>query len=49
LDGDKANCDYENLVALCQRCHLRLQAQYIPGQSWLPGTASAWAEKRGLG
>ena len=22
LDGNKANCTYENLVALCQRCHL---------------------------
>ncbi len=48
LDGDKANCKHENLAALCQRCHLRLQAQYKPGQSWLPGTAPKWAEERGL-
>lgn len=25
LDGDKANCRWWNLVALCQRCHLRVQ------------------------
>jgi len=25
LDGDPSNCDPENLVALCQRCHLRKQ------------------------
>lgn len=47
LDGDKANCAYENLVALCQRCHLRIQATYYPGQLMLvepPG----WMIKRGL-
>jgi len=26
LDGDKLNCTRENLVGLCQRCHLRVQS-----------------------
>lgn len=25
LDHDPANCDPDNLIALCQRCHLRRQ------------------------
>lgn len=48
LDMDKSNCEFENLVALCQRCHLRIQAQYNPRQRWLPGTAPTWAKCRGL-
>ena len=47
LDGNPANCAPENLVALCQRCHLHIQARYRPGQMWLfepPG----WAVRRGL-
>ena len=47
LDGDKANCTYTNLVALCQRCHLRIQAAYLPGQLFF-GDAPAWARVRGL-
>ena len=35
LDMNKGNCAYENLVALCQRCHLRIQARYHPNQMWL--------------
>lgn len=27
LDGDKANCARWNLAALCQRCHLHIQAK----------------------
>lgn len=46
LDGDKSNCDYENLVALCQVCHLHIQARYIPGQ--LMFEPYPWAVKRGL-
>jgi len=26
-DGDKANCTRENLIAACQRCHLRRQGR----------------------
>lgn len=33
LDGDKANCAAWNLAALCQVCHLFVQAVYLPGQS----------------
>jgi hypothetical protein len=27
LDGDKSNCADWNLAALCQRCHLKIQAR----------------------
>jgi 5-methylcytosine-specific restriction endonuclease McrA len=48
LNGDKGDCRRENLVALCQRCHLSVQAHYAPGQEFLPGLKPAWAEVRGL-
>ena len=48
LDGDPANCADDNLVALCQKCHLHIQATYIPGQLLLPGVAApGWMETRG--
>ena len=47
LDGNPANCAPENLVALCQRCHLHIQARYIPGQQFLFDPPQ-WAVKRGL-
>ena len=47
LDGNKSHCDYVNLVALCQRCHLRIQARYFPGQTFL-FEAPQWAIKRNL-
>ena len=25
MNGNKKDCSYRNLVAVCQRCHLRLQ------------------------
>ena len=28
FDGDKANCEWWNLMALCQRCHLRHDAKH---------------------
>lgn len=46
LDGDKANCTYENLLVCCQRCHLSLQASYYPGQAVL--FPLPWMVKRGL-
>jgi 5-methylcytosine-specific restriction endonuclease McrA len=46
LDGNPANCAYENLVALCQRCHLHIQARYVPGQ--LSFVRFEWMERRGL-
>lgn len=30
FDGDKANCEWWNLMALCQRCHLRFQGRVNP-------------------
>lgn len=29
LDGVKTNCDISNLIALCQRCHLATQKDYL--------------------
>jgi hypothetical protein len=49
LNGNPADCRRVNLVALCQRCHLHIQAVYRPGQQVLPGIeAPAWMRKRGL-
>jgi len=46
LDGDKSNCAWRNLVALCQRCHLHIQAIWAPGQLWLIDPPD-WAISRG--
>lgn len=51
LDGIKINCCYKNLVALCQRCHLRLQRRFNPAseklqQTFLP--KPGWMLARGL-
>jgi len=35
LDGDKANVRWWNLLALCQVCHLQIQAKLIPERPWL--------------
>lgn len=35
LDGDKSNCRWWNLLALCQACHLSVQARVIPERPWL--------------
>jgi hypothetical protein len=35
LDGDKANLAWWNLLALCQVCHLGIQARVIPERRWL--------------
>lgn len=35
LDGDKANVAWWNLLALCQACHLSVQARVIPERPWL--------------
>ena len=49
LDQNKANCSYQNLVALCQRCHLRIQARYHPLQRVMPFAQTTWMKKRALG
>lgn len=49
LDSDKTNCSDDNLVALCQRCHLHWQARYLPAQLWLPGIEPpGWMVRRHL-
>jgi len=35
LDGDKSNDAWWNLLALCQRCHLKVQANVIPERPWM--------------
>jgi len=58
LDGNKSNCERWNLAALCQRCHLSVQARvdFTQGYSgphslWMAVhvvTYNAWALPRGL-
>jgi len=35
LDGDKANCRWWNLPALCQVCHLSIQGRVEMGRRWM--------------
>jgi hypothetical protein len=35
LDGDKSNCRWWNLAALCQRCHLSIQGKVKMDQAYL--------------
>ena len=35
LDGHKDNCAWYNLAALCQKCHLRIQAKVIMEREWM--------------
>jgi hypothetical protein len=41
LDGDKNNCRWWNLLPLCQRCHLSIQARVCPDQPYV-FEHSAW-------
>lgn len=41
LDGNKANCRWWNLVALCQRCHLQIQGRVQMERVW-PWEHSEW-------
>lgn len=41
LDGDKANCRWWNLAALCQRCHLEIQGRVRMSQVY-PFEHSDW-------
>lgn len=41
LDGDKGNCRWFNLCALCQRCHLEIQCKVHMDRRWLR-EHSAW-------
>lgn len=49
LDGDKTNCRWWNLTALCQRCHLHIQAKVIMHRryifehsEWFKPYAAGW-------
>lgn len=35
LDGNKSNCEWWNIVPLCQRCHLSIQARVVMERAWL--------------
>ncbi len=56
LTGNKAQSAWWNLAALCQRCHLRIQAKvvmqrawYLPHSAWfLPYVAGYYASVHGL-
>lgn len=41
LDGNKANCRWFNLCALCQRCHLQVQGKVQMARVW-PWEHSPW-------
>lgn len=50
LDGNKANCCWQNLIVACQTCHLQIQATWSPGD-YLPLSwdgVPAWLTARGL-
>ena len=35
LDGNKSNCRWWNLLALCQRCHLSIQGRVDPNMPYI--------------
>lgn len=41
LDGDKADCRWWNLAALCQRCHLQIQGKVQMDRIW-PWEHTPW-------
>lgn len=48
LDGDKSNCAWWNLAALCQKCHLSIQGRVVMARQWyLPH--SAWFQPYAAG
>lgn len=56
LDNNKSNMDWWNLVALCQKCHLQIQAKvimrrpwFLPHSEWFkPYAAGYYASVNGL-
>jgi len=42
IDLNPANCDWWNLVALCQRCHLQIQHKVILERPWVMEDHSDW-------
>jgi len=41
LNGDKRDCRWWNLAALCQRCHLTIQGRVVMARVW-PWEHSDW-------
>lgn len=35
LDGDKSNNRWHNVLPLCQKCHLQIQAKVVLARPWL--------------
>lgn len=56
LDGDKGNCEWWNLAALCQRCHLHIQSKVVMRRVWMfdhsewfkPYVAGLYASMQGV-
>lgn len=56
LDLDKSNCEWWNLAALCQKCHLTIQGKVILERTWMlehsewfkPYVAGFYASLNGL-
>jgi hypothetical protein len=56
LDLDPQNNEWWNLPALCQKCHLQIQAKVVMEQPWMfehsewfkPYAAGYYAKQRGL-
>ena len=56
LDLNPANCEWWNLVALCQRCHLTIQSKVVMERQWMfehsswfkPYVAGYYANRLGL-
>jgi hypothetical protein len=42
LNGDKSDCRWWNLLALCQRCHLSIQSRVNPERPWVMTEHTAW-------
>jgi len=57
LDLDAGNCRWWNLLALCQRCHLSVQARVVldrpwvmlPHRDWFKPYVAGWYAARYLG
>lgn len=49
INKNKKDDRFRNLVALCQRCHLKFENVSIPFQQWLfPDLIPDWIKKIGL-
>lgn len=42
IDGDKGNCRWWNIAALCQRCHLSIQGRVNPNRPWVMCEHTEW-------